>query len=127
MRSLAAALLLIGAATLAPVPAPAQDPTPAEDPEEAPVPPAAFTDEFLADATNIDAGGVIWEDQCRHCHGRSAYPGKAPKLRPNRYTADFVYDRVSNGFRRMPPWRDVYTDLERMQIVSYILSDSFSP
>jgi mono/diheme cytochrome c family protein len=90
-------------------------------------PPVPFTEEFLHDAANIDAGAAIWQEQCRHCHGAKAYPGKAPKLRPSRYEPEFVYRRVTDGFRKMPPWKDVYTDEERMQITAYVLSDSFSP
>lgn len=91
------------------------------------VPPVPFTDAFLADAAHIAAGEEIWADQCRHCHGAKAYPGKAPKLRPRRYKPDFVYRRITDGFRKMPAWEDVYTDEERMQITAYILSDQFSP
>ena len=91
------------------------------------VPPVPFTEAYLADDANIDAGGEIWADQCRHCHGAKAYPGKAPKLKPRKYKPDFVYRRVTDGFRKMPPWKEVYSDEERMQIVAYILSDSFSP
>ena len=90
-------------------------------------PPVPFTDEFLADVHNIDAGRAIWEEQCQHCHGKSAYPGKAPKLRPARLKPDFVYRRVTDGFRKMPPWKDVYSDEQRMQVTAYILSPRFSP
>jgi len=90
-------------------------------------PPVPFTEEYLASDSNISAGSAIWADQCRHCHGAKAYPGKAPKLRPNRYKPNFVYRRVTDGFRKMPAWIDVYTDEERMQIVAYILSKQFSP
>ena len=89
--------------------------------------PADFTEAFLNDAANITVGGEIWAEQCRHCHGKSAYPGKAPKLKPRRYKPDFVYDRVTNGFRKMPPWKEVYSREERMSIVAYILSTEFSP
>ena len=89
--------------------------------------PAEFTEAFLKDSTNIATGGEIWVEQCRHCHGKSAYPGKAPKLKPRRYKPDFVYDRVTNGFRKMPPWKEVYNREERMSIVAYILSKEFSP
>ena len=89
--------------------------------------PAEFTEAFLNDPANVTAGGEIWVEQCRHCHGKSAYPGKAPKLKPRRYKPDFVYDRVTNGFRKMPPWKDVYNREERMRIVAYILSKEFSP
>ena len=65
----------------------------------------AFTDAYLAKADAIAAGGTLWAKQCRHCHGNSAYPGKAPKLKPAGYKPDFVFDRVTNGFRKMPAWK----------------------
>ncbi|MEM7522840.1 MAG: cytochrome c [Pseudomonadota bacterium] len=86
-----------------------------------------FTEAYLDAVENISSGGEIWADQCRHCHGAKAYPGKAPKLKPRRYKPDFVYRRVTDGFRKMPAWDEVYSDDERMQIVAYILSDKFSP
>ena len=86
-----------------------------------------FTPEFLADPEHIAAGKEIWQGQCALCHGAKAYPGKAPKLKPKRYTPNFVYDRVTNGFRKMPPWKDVYDEEERMDLVAWILSRKFSP
>lgn len=94
---------------------------------EAPGPIPAFTEEFLKHPENIATGKQLWDDQCTHCHGRNAYPGKAPKLRPSTYTPEFIYDRVTWGFRKMPAWEESYTEKERMQLVSYILSRSFSP
>ena len=91
------------------------------------VPPTPFTDSFLSDSDNIAMGEEIWAEQCRHCHGRKAYPGKAPKLKPRKYKPNFVYRRVTDGFRKMPAWDEFYTDEERMQIVAYILSERFSP
>lgn len=90
-------------------------------------PPVPFTEVYLTDDANIAVGGKIWADQCRHCHGAKAYPGKAPKLKPRKYKPDFVYRRVTDGFRKMPPWKDAFSDEERMQIVTYIMSRSFSP
>jgi cytochrome c5 len=86
-----------------------------------------FTPEFLADPEHIAAGKEIWQAQCALCHGANAYPGKAPKLKPKRYTPNFVYDRITNGFRKMPPWKDVYDEEERMDLVAWILSRKFSP
>ena len=86
-----------------------------------------FTEEVLADAEMIATGEAIWQEQCRHCHGRSAYPGKAPKLKPSRYEPEFVYDRVTHGFRAMPAWKDVYSEEERVAVTAYVLSKSFSP
>src|SRR5688572_21896240 len=60
--------------------------------QEAPV----FDAAFLNNPVNIAAGNAVWQ-QCRHCHGISAYPGKAPKLVPGRMDADFIFDRVTNG------------------------------
>lgn len=87
----------------------------------------AFTKAYLDDAKNQKAGEELWQDQCRHCHGASAYPGKAPKLKPYRYKPDFVFDRVANGFRKMPAWAEVYSKEEIMALVAFILSDDFSP
>jgi mono/diheme cytochrome c family protein len=86
-----------------------------------------FTEELLNDPAHQGVGKELWESTCQHCHGSKAYPGKAPKLRPRKYTPEFVYDRVTNGFRKMPAWKDVFTDEERMNIVAYVLSDKFSP
>ena len=90
-------------------------------------PPVPFTEDYMAAASNVDAGGEFWAAQCRHCHGAKAYPGKAPKLKPAKYKPDWVYSRVTDGFRKMPAWKEAYTDDERMQIVAYIMSGSFSP
>jgi len=92
-------------------------------------PPPEMTEQYLADPEVVATGKVVWEEQCRHCHGKSAYPGKAPKLRPRRYRdrPDFVWDRVTNGFRKMPAWDEVYTPEERMAVVAYIISKEFSP
>jgi len=86
-----------------------------------------FTEEFLNDPEHIASGKAIWKAQCALCHGARAYPGKAPKLKPKRYTPEFVYSRITNGFRKMPPWKDVYDDEERMDIVAWVLSRKFSP
>jgi mono/diheme cytochrome c family protein len=95
--------------------------------EKEPEPGPEFTDEFLNDTEKQAVGEQLWQQQCRHCHGYSAYPGKAPKLKPRRYKPDFVYDRITNGFRKMPAWKDVYSQEERMSLVAYVLGDSFSP
>ena len=87
----------------------------------------SFSEAYLGDQVNIDAGKALWQKQCRHCHGRSSYPGKAPKLKPSRYTADFIYDRVTYGFRKMPAWEKVYSQKERMAVVAFVLSEQFSP
>jgi cytochrome c5 len=46
-----------------------------------------------------------WDNQCRHCHGAAAYPGKAPKLNPGQLAPDFIYERVTFGFGKMPAWK----------------------
>ena len=86
-----------------------------------------FDKAYLSSKAAIDAGQEVWSTQCRHCHGRSAYPGKAPKLSPGGYTPEFVFDRVTNGFGKMPPWKDVFTLEQRKGVVAYIKSDAFSP
>lgn len=99
----------------------------ADEAEGEGVPPPSLPEQVLSDPKVISAGEELWKDQCAHCHGSRAYPGKAPKLQPRRYKPEFVWDRIYNGFRGMPPWRDVYTDEEVVAIVAYVLSDDFFP
>ena len=86
-----------------------------------------FTEAYLDNDEAIDEGAIIWVDQCQHCHGAKAYPGKAPKLKPRKYKPKFVFYRITKGFKAMPPWKDFYSLEERMAIVAYIMSDEFSP
>ncbi len=86
-----------------------------------------FTPAYMDNAQNITKGQGVWFNQCRHCHGNSAYPGKAPKLNPSKMEPDFIYDRVTNGFRKMPPWKGVFSAEELQGVVAYIKSKQFSP
>ena len=106
----------IASATLPPPPS-------ADTVEEVP----EFTDEYLALGDAIKTGGELWGKQCRHCHGNSAYPGKAPKLTPATYKPEFVFDRLTNGFRKMPAWKTVFSLEERKSLVAYVLSSEFAP
>lgn len=90
-----------------------------------PVP--AFTPVVMQDPANIESGKQVWDGQCRHCHGNSAYPGKAPKLKPSSYQPDFVYDRVTNGFRKMPAWKAVFNQQQRIGVTAFIMGDKFMP
>lgn len=87
----------------------------------------AFTAAVMQDPNYIESGKQVWDGQCRHCHGNSAYPGKAPKLKPSGYQPEFVYDRVTNGFRKMPGWKAIFNEKQRVGVTAYIMSDSFSP
>lgn len=93
-----------------------------ETEEEAP----KFTEEFLSDPAVLAKGQEIWEEQCQFCHGKNAYPGKAPKLKPRKYTPDFVYRRVTKGFRGMPSWSEVYDQDERMAVTAWVKGKDFS-
>ncbi len=120
--------LLAGALAGAPTTkAIAQTPTAATAAEEPRDPPPPLPPETLKDATIIAKGEKLWQDQCTHCHGAKAYPGKAPKLQPRTYKPEFVWDRVHNGFRGMPPWKSVYQPDEVVALVAYVLSDDFFP
>ena len=89
-------------------------------------PPVEFTPEFLGDPQNVQRGRVVWQARCQFCHGKTAYPGKAPKLDPSLYTPAFVYDRVANGFQGMPPWRHEFSVNDLKSVVAYVLSREFS-
>jgi mono/diheme cytochrome c family protein len=100
-------------------------PAPAAGVSNGPAPPVEFTREFLGDPRNVQRGRGVWQARCQFCHGKMAYPGKAPKLDPSRYTPAFVYDRVANGFQGMPPWRQEFSVDELKSVVAYVLSREF--
>lgn len=85
-----------------------------------------FPKELLNQPDRIKEGKEVFGKICKFCHGKSAYPGKAPKLNPSRYTPEFVFDRVTNGFRGMPSFKEQFTEAERQSVVVYVLSHDFS-
>ncbi len=85
-----------------------------------------FTEEFMSNPANIELGQDLFKQQCAKCHGKGAYPGKAPKLKIGKMTPEDIYLRVTYGFRRMPAWEEVFTDQERMAITAYMKSPTFS-
>jgi mono/diheme cytochrome c family protein len=85
-----------------------------------------LTEEFLNDPAQIELGQELFQGQCAKCHGKGAYPGKAPKLNVRKLTPEDVYLRVAYGFRKMPAWEDVFTEEELMAITAYVKSDRFS-
>ena len=87
----------------------------------------AFDKAYLSSKKNVATGKDVWDNQCRHCHGAAAYPGKAPKLNPGQLAPDFIYDRVTYGFGKMPGWKDVFSLEQRKSVVAYIKSRDFSP
>jgi mono/diheme cytochrome c family protein len=95
-------------------------------PANGPAPPVEFTPAFLGDPKNVQKGREVWQARCQFCHGKTAYPGKAPRLDPSRYTPAFVYDRVANGFQGMPPWRHEFSVDDLKAVVAYVLSRDFS-
>jgi len=99
----------------------------AQDQKTAKEPLPAFDKAYLSSKKNVAAGKNVWDNQCRHCHGAAAYPGKAPKLNPGQLAPDFIYDRVTYGFGKMPGWKEVFSLKERMAVVAYIKSGHFSP
>jgi mono/diheme cytochrome c family protein len=124
LRRTVCAAMLIGALAL-PTPGPiAQTKQEVEPPRD---PPPPLPAELLKKADLIAKGEKLWQEQCTHCHGAKAYPGKAPKLQPRLYKPEFVWDRTHNGFRGMPAWKDVYKPEEIIALVSYVLSDDFFP
>jgi len=121
------AFLAVWLVPLAPVEAQTAAPASAGKADPPPDPAPPLPDTVLKDTKIIATGEKLWQDQCTHCHGAKAYPGKAPKLQPRKYTPDFVWDRIHNGFRGMPPWKDIYKPDEVIALVAYILSDDFFP
>lgn len=86
----------------------------------------ALTEAFLNDTDNIAVGKKLFFKQCARCHGKRAYPGKAPKLKPEKYKAAFVYKRINKGFRGMPSWKRMYNEKQRKSLTAYVMSKGFT-
>ena len=82
--------------------------------------------QLLNDSRTIEVGRKVFETRCIFCHGKIAYPGRGPKLEPRKYDADFIYDRVTLGFRGMPSFSHEFSEEERRAVAAYILSKEFS-
>ena len=85
-----------------------------------------FPEEFMTDMTVIREGRDLFQRQCGHCHGSRAYPGKAPRLRPDRYDADFVFWVIQGGYGNMPSMGEIFDDEETKKIVAWVKSNIFS-
>lgn len=60
---------------------------------------------------SVTEGGLSWQ---------------SAKLNPSRYTPEFVYDRVTNGFRGMPPFKEQFSEQELKAVTAFIMSKTFS-
>jgi len=125
--SFLAAALVASTQTGAQSTAPAPVSAPANAPEGPRDPPPALPAAVLKDPKVIAGGEALWKENCAHCHGSKAYPGKAPKLQPAKYKPDFVWDRVHNGFKDMPPWKDLYSPDQVISLVAWVMSEDFWP
>ena len=85
-----------------------------------------LTEEFMTSEDNIELGRTLFQKRCKFCHGKGAYPGKAPKLKPKKMSTEQVYTRITYGFRAMPGWEHEFDDHERMALTAYIKSPIFS-
>jgi mono/diheme cytochrome c family protein len=85
-----------------------------------------LTEAYLNDPAHIELGKELFQQQRTKCHGKGAYPGKAPKLNAKKLSPEDIYLRVTYGYRRMPAWEELFTDDERMAITAYMKSRRFS-
>jgi len=83
-----------------------------------------FPLEFLGNRDVIVYGRGVFLKRCTFCHVPVGHlGGHAPQLRPNALTADFIFERVTNGFRFMPAWGPLIEEKDRRALVAYLLSD----
>ena len=58
-----------------------------------------LTEAFMNDPANIELGQELFQQQCAKCHGKGAYPGKAPKLKAKKLSPEDIYLRITYGYR----------------------------
>lgn len=81
-----------------------------------------FTESYLKEPENIARGKQLWAKRCVVCHGKTSYSRSAPKLSAKPYQPIFIYDRITNGFNRMPAFKSILSLAERRSIVAYVKS-----
>ncbi len=79
------------------------------------------------DADAVAAGGILFEEHCKECHGKEGMGGKkAPSLRAEEVQTSApgaIFWILSNGVvrKKMPVWSKL-PEPERWQLVSYLKS-----
>ncbi len=81
---------------------------------------------FSVREESIANGEARFNQTCVYCHGDKGSGGKAKQLQNREFTAEYLYNTISNGKRRgalvMPPWKRSFTSEQRWELVTYILS-----
>ncbi len=75
---------------------------------------------------SIASGEKRFNQSCVYCHGNLGSGGKAKKLQGRNFDPDYLFKTITKGKRRgslvMPPWEKTFSDEERWELVSFILS-----
>jgi len=95
-------------------------------------PGAALRNPLAATASSLEQGKLLFAINCALCHGETrAKPGPVgskfkpppPALDPEllRQRSDaHIFTAITQGFGRMPPFRDKLTPLERWHLLNYL-------
>jgi putative heme-binding domain-containing protein len=86
--------------------------------------PAAYATQAQTAAGDIQAGQKLFVTACRVCHGEEGVGNRAPSLRGERYTADFVSRTVKFGRpgTLMPKFEGSLKEAEISQVGKYVAS-----
>jgi mono/diheme cytochrome c family protein len=79
--------------------------------------------------TAVNAGAVVFRDNCARCHGADLAGGKkAPALaeinKKKHSTDDRITNRILNGEGKMPPFRESLSDAQIKQLIAYLRADN---
>ncbi len=82
-------------------------------------------DQVLSNPESVAEGNKKFHSICAYCHGSSGVGGKGKKLQGRTFEADFLFERITDGFKgastNMPSWRKLPEET-RWQLVAYIMS-----
>jgi mono/diheme cytochrome c family protein len=75
---------------------------------------------------SVARGEKRFNQSCVYCHGHRGSGGKAKKLQGRKFDPDYLFKTITKGKRRgslvMPPWEKTFSDQERWELVTFILS-----
>ncbi|WP_020680973.1 c-type cytochrome [Marinobacterium rhizophilum] len=75
---------------------------------------------------SVAQGETRFNQSCVYCHGNRGSGGKAKKLQGRNFDPDYLFKTITKGKRRgalvMPPWEKTFSDQQRWELVTFILS-----
>ena len=87
--------------------------------------------QVLTDPASATRGEKIFNGTCTFCHGHEGRGGQGRPLYGHQLEPNQIFKIITKGRRRggirMPPYQKAFSDVERWELVAYLLTLSSEP